>query len=344
MEPFQEAVLHALGFVAGHGIQRHGVDAAEDAVFNVGVVALEAAEQDLDLLPLGAAATVVAHGAVLGKAAGALDEFQVIVALPGQNIFFPDAVHRADQGHAGKAGAVEHGGHGLQLGTVEHAHDGRLDHVIEVVAQRDFIAAQLLGLAVEVAAAHPGAEIAGVFVGVVGHREDVALEDGHRDVEQLGVGLDLLAVDLVVAGVHYQENQLKGDIAVLLQLLHQLGHQHGVLAARDADGDLIICLDELIALDGDNERGPELFAVLFDDASFDQLVRFQFAFHGYKFLSFSGAVLFGFCQSAVAAVKGGQKAAQVFFGGSMAQADPPGGQGVAAVPADGKDRAGGEPV
>ena len=44
-EPFQEAVLHALGFVAGHGIQRHGVDAAEDAVFNVGVVALEAAEQ-----------------------------------------------------------------------------------------------------------------------------------------------------------------------------------------------------------------------------------------------------------------------------------------------------------
>ncbi len=46
MEPFQEAVLHALGFVAGHGIQRHGVDAAEDAVFNVGVVALEAAEQD----------------------------------------------------------------------------------------------------------------------------------------------------------------------------------------------------------------------------------------------------------------------------------------------------------
>ena len=33
--------------VARHGIQRNGVDAAEDAVFNVGVVALQAAEQDL---------------------------------------------------------------------------------------------------------------------------------------------------------------------------------------------------------------------------------------------------------------------------------------------------------
>ena len=269
MEPFQEAVLHALGFVAGHGIQRHGVDAAEDAVFNVGVVALEAAEQDLDLLPLGTAAAVVAHGAVLSKAAGTLDEFQIIVALPGQDIFFPDAVHGADQGHAGKAGAVELGRHGLHLGAVEHAHHGRLNNIVEVVAQRDLIASQLLGLAVQVAAPHPGTEVAGVLFGVVGNGKDVALEDGHRDVQQLGIGLDLLAVDLVVAGVHHQKDQFKGNIAVLLQLLHQLGHQHGVLAARDADGDLVPGLDELVALDRHDEGGPQLLAVFLDDTAFN---------------------------------------------------------------------------
>ena len=32
VEPLQEAVLHALGFVAGHGIQRNSVDAAENIV------------------------------------------------------------------------------------------------------------------------------------------------------------------------------------------------------------------------------------------------------------------------------------------------------------------------
>ena len=75
MKPFQKAVLYALGFIPRHGVQRDGMDAAENAVFDVGVVALEAAEQELGLLPLGTAAAIVAHGAVLCEAAGALDEF-----------------------------------------------------------------------------------------------------------------------------------------------------------------------------------------------------------------------------------------------------------------------------
>ena len=145
----RQAVLHALGFIAGHGVQRHGVDAAEDAVLDVRVVAFQSAEQDLRLLPLGTATAIVAHGAVLSEAAGALDEFQLVVSLPCQNILFPDAIHWADEGHAGKTGAVEHGGHGLQLRAVEHTHDGGLDDIVEVVAQCDLVAAQLLGLAVE---------------------------------------------------------------------------------------------------------------------------------------------------------------------------------------------------
>ena len=282
MKPFQKAVLHAFGFIARHGVQRDGMDAAENAVFDVGVIALEAAEQELGLLPLGTAAAIVAHGAVLGEAAGALDEFQVVVPLPGQNVLLADAVHRADEGHAGEAGAVELGRHSLQLGAVEHAHDGRLDDIVEVMAQRDLVAAEFFGLAVQVTAAHPGAEVAGVLVGVVGHREDVALKDGHRDVQQRRVGFDLLAVELIVAGVHHEKDQLKGDIAVLLQFLHELCHQHGVLAAGDADGDLVACLDELIPFDGYDEGGPKLFAVFFDDAAFDHLIGFEFAFHDFS--------------------------------------------------------------
>ena len=38
MEPLEEAVLHTLRLVAGHGIQSHCVDAAEDAVLDVGAV------------------------------------------------------------------------------------------------------------------------------------------------------------------------------------------------------------------------------------------------------------------------------------------------------------------
>ena len=86
VKTLQEGMLHTLGLITGHGVQCDGMNTAEDAVLDVGVVPHQAAQQDLDLLPLGAAATVIADGAGLGKAAGALDEFQVIVAPPGDNV------------------------------------------------------------------------------------------------------------------------------------------------------------------------------------------------------------------------------------------------------------------
>ena len=58
MESFQEAVIHTLRSITGHGINGNIVDAAEDAVFDIWIVALQAAEQDLDLLPLGTTAAV----------------------------------------------------------------------------------------------------------------------------------------------------------------------------------------------------------------------------------------------------------------------------------------------
>ena len=45
MESFQEAVIHTLRSITGHGINGNIVDAAEDAVFDIRVVAHQAAQQ-----------------------------------------------------------------------------------------------------------------------------------------------------------------------------------------------------------------------------------------------------------------------------------------------------------
>ena len=79
-------MLHAAGFVADHGVKADGVNAVENALFNVGIRAPQLAQQQLDLLPLGAAAVVAGLGRALGKAAGALDEFQTVVVLPGDDV------------------------------------------------------------------------------------------------------------------------------------------------------------------------------------------------------------------------------------------------------------------
>ena len=205
------------------------------------------------------------------------------------------------------------GRHSLQLGAIEHTHHGCFNHIIKMMSQCNFVAAQLLGLLVQVAAAHAGAQVTGGFIAVVGNCEHIRLKNCDGDIQQCGVAFDLLAVDLIIAGVHHQKHQLKGHIAVALQLLHQFSHQHAVLAAGNAHGNFISRLHQFIALDRHNKRGPQLFAVFFDNAAFNQLAGFHLAFQ-WSFL---------LLQILHTAVKRRQKSVQFLFGGQVAQADAP---------------------
>ena len=190
-----------------------------------------------------------------------------------------DAVHGPDELHAGKVGAVQLGRHGLELRAEEHAQHRGLDHIVKVVAQGDLVAAQFPGLAVQVAPAHPGAQIAGGLFGTVCHLENICFKDGDGDLQQGGVALDLTAVDLVIPRVHYQKAHLKGKVAEPLQQLHQLGHEHGVFPPGDAHGDLVSGPDELIAPDGMGKGPPELLAICFQNALLDALAPGQFTAH-----------------------------------------------------------------
>ncbi len=106
---------------------------------------------------------------------------------------------------------------------------------------------------VEVATAHLGADVAGGTFGVVRHVENIRLENGDGDFQELRVAFDFLTVDFVVAGVHHQVFHVEFHVAV---------------AARDADGDFVAFFDELVVLDGGNEWRPEPFAVCFRNAPF----------------------------------------------------------------------------
>ena len=256
------------------------MDGGEDALLDVGIGLPELVEQHLHLLALALAHAVPGSVPLLREAAGALQEVEVIVVLPGDDILLMDAVEGPDELHTGEVLAVELGGHGLHLRPVEEPQEGGLDDVREVVAQGDLVAAQLLGLGVEEAPAHPGAEVAGVPVHRDGDIEDIALKDGDGDPELFGVGLDEGPVLRVVAGVHHQEHQLEGLLRVALELLHELREEHGVLPAGDADGDPVPGGDELVALHGGDKGVPEGLAVLLDEAALGDGAGVQFSWHG----------------------------------------------------------------
>ena len=168
------------------------------------------------------------------------------------------------------------GHHGLHLRAVEHAHEDGLDHVVVVVAQRDLVAAQFPRLAVQVAAAHPGAQVAGILFFVVDDIENIRFKNGDGNAQKPGVVLDHLAVGLVVAGIHDQKFQLKGKLVVPVKLLKQLGHEHGILAAGNAYGDAVAGLDQIIGADGFGKLGKKPLVPRLADAFLDLLLQAGF--------------------------------------------------------------------
>ena len=167
--------------------------------------------------------------------------------------------------------------HGSVLGAIQGAHQDGFHHIIKMVAQGDFVTAQGLGPAIEVSAAHSGAEVAGGFGDIGYHVKDLGIEDVEGQVHLLGVMEDQLAVGGAVAGIHDQKLQGEGEVTVLLEVAHTAGQQHGVLAAGDADGDMVAGLDEAVVLDAADEAVPDGFAVLGDEAS-DSLITLNSAF------------------------------------------------------------------
>ena len=105
----------AAGLVAGESLDADGVQAVEDALFNIRIFALEAFDERLDFLTLASTTAVVANGATFGKAAGALDKLQPVVIFPVDDVLLVDAIHGADEFHAAEIQAVELGHHALQL-------------------------------------------------------------------------------------------------------------------------------------------------------------------------------------------------------------------------------------
>ena len=142
-----------------------------------------------------------------------------------------------------------------------------------MVPQRNFVAPQRLGLVVQMPPPHFGAQIARGFFGLVRHCENVGFKHRDRNIHQRRVAFDLLTVLRIVSGVHHQKHQRKGEFAEPLQQLQQLGHQHRILAARNAHRDLVAGRNQLVSFDGTDKRIPQHLAVFFHNTAFNLLNR-----------------------------------------------------------------------
>ena len=227
-----------------------------------GVPGSEAPDELLHFEPLGAAGPVgPGQGVLFGEAAGALQEAEAVFIAPLPDVGFPDVVEGPEEFHAGAACAVQLGHHGADFAGVEDAHQEGFDGIVEMMAQGDLVAAQGAGAAVQVAAAHAGAQVARRLFHVKHGIKNGCFEEGEGHVQQGGVVFEGPAVRGGVAGVHAQEDEPEGDLVAPLQLLEQLGQEHGGLAAGNAHGNLVARVDHVIVADGLDELVENLMLV-----------------------------------------------------------------------------------
>ena len=151
-----------------------------------------------------------------------------------------------------------------------------------MMAQGDLVAAQLLGIGIEVASSHSGAEVAGRFVHIHHHIKDIGFKDPDGNPHQLCVGFDQSPVVRMITRVHHNELQTEIHLSMAAYLLHAFSQQHGVLTTGNADGDVVSLFYHLIFIQCLNKRPPDIFAILLDDAPFDIAAT---VFHSIRFLS-----------------------------------------------------------
>ena len=150
-----------------------------------------------------------------------------------------------------------------------------------MVAESYFVAPAFLSLTVKMPASHARAKVAGVFLGFVGYVENIRIKKINGYTEFFCICFDLSAVFRIVAGIHAEKNNIKGNVGAFVKLLHELCEKHGVFSAGDTHGDFVALVYELVSLDGGDEGIPQFLAVFFYYASFYELFFGKFPFHSF---------------------------------------------------------------
>ena len=257
--------------------------AAENVPFDGRGCFLQLGDQPFGLQPLGSGSSVAVHRACVCKVTGTADKLQSIDIPPCLDIVFADQIQRANQLHSFKVGAVELWHHGLCLTAVQNAHQCCFYYIVIMVAESNLIAAEILCLAVKIAPAHSGTDVAGRLGNVVYRVKDPGAEHGERDSEKFGVSLNHPKSCFAVAGVHAQIDHLERDLVSSLQFLKKHCHQHRILAAGDAHGNFVVRPDQVIVNDRFYKSPHKIALESFPEAFFNfctALLVGRFRVHG----------------------------------------------------------------
>ena len=230
-------------------VERVALDGTEDLGAQVGIALFQFDKQLLDFLALG--------GAVGGAGVGDNGQSQPVDRV--SDIALLDIQQGTKLRHI----CAVKVGDGLEAADAplhQKIHHQRFHRVVVVVSQRDLLDAKAVQLGAERAAAHLGAQGAGVFLlaaqkyDLIGGDKDDVIGD-FQFFAQLFDGAKVHARN---AGINGDRHQIEPPGVEAAQVRQRRQQQHGVLAAADTDGDGIAILDHMIVLHTAADKGQNM--------------------------------------------------------------------------------------
>ena len=182
-----------------------------------------------------------------------LDDGELLAIDRVQDLLLRGEDQRPDHGEV-PAGQVRDRLEAVEGAEVEEVHEERVDRVVPVVSEGELVAPEFLGERVETAPPQVRAEAAGILLvpGLEDHVADARAVDDILDVEFLAHFNDGRIVHFcsVEARVERDADDLEPLRIVPAHLGETVEERDRILAARDADRDLVAVLDHPVAVHG----------------------------------------------------------------------------------------------
>lgn len=162
------------------------------------------------------------------------------------------AVGQGPNDHVTPIVRAQLGRHRLEAAAMEHIEEEGLDDVIAVMAQRQTVRANLVGIGIQIAAAQARTQGTGGFAlwNLVHHdRVGIALEDVVLHAQRLKVGRQNLLGEAWLLLIKVDRHQFKANRRDFLQVQQHVQHGVAVFATRQANHHLVAVLDHVVIRD-----------------------------------------------------------------------------------------------
>ena len=132
-------MLHSIFFISNHRFNINIFHALKNMCFHIRILLFKLSDELLNLYSLRLILFIVTCRTCICELACTLDKAKIIIIPPCLNIIFTNEIYRSDELYSFLICTMQLRHHCLNMRSVKHSHQNRLNNIIIMMTKRDLI-------------------------------------------------------------------------------------------------------------------------------------------------------------------------------------------------------------